>query len=114
MSDEAAVMPSETDSIVLGAAESAARIHGLRLAAPAKDFLLMKSVPTLEVLREKDELSSRRSEIERNTSDLIDYIVKNVKQGSTGPEITYSDLVEGISLFCRLFPHFIPFCVNAE
>ena len=113
MSDNAVMLPG-TDSIVLGAAEAAARSHGLTLAAPAKDYLLTKSAKSLSELEEKGELQSRRAEIERNTAALIKYIVENAKPGSIVSEITYGDLTAGLSLFCRLFPHSIPFCMKAE
>ena len=115
MSDtDTAVLPSETDSIVLGAAENAARSPGLQLAAPAKDYLLSRSERTLDAIRVKGELKSKRAEIERNTAELIKYIVDSAKPGSIVTEITYGDLLAGMSLFCRLFPHSIPFCVKAE
>jgi hypothetical protein len=95
-------------------AEAAARSHGLRLSAPAKDYLLTKSAKVLSELEEKGELKSRRAEIERNTAALIDHIVQNAKYGSIVNEITYGDLAAGLSLFCRLFPHSIPFCMKAE
>jgi hypothetical protein len=115
MSDtDIATMPSETDSIVLGAAENEARRHGLRLSAPAKDFLLARSVSSLDAIRASGQLNKKRTEIEDNTTKLIKYIVENAKPGSLVGEISYQDLVQGLSLFCRLFPHFIPFCVNAE
>jgi hypothetical protein len=108
MSDtEYAVKP--LDSIVLGAAEKAARNHGLTLSAPAKDFLLTKSVRSLNAIKE-DQIEEKRAEIERNTAQLIKYIVDNAEPGSLVGEISYQDLVHGLSLFCRLFPDFIPFC----
>ena len=113
MSDtEYATMPSEVDSIVLGAAENAARSHGLTLSAPAKDFLLTKSVRSLDAIKGKDQIQEKRAEIERNTAQLIKYIVDNAEPGSLVGEISYQDMVQGVSLFCRLFPDFIPFCTD--
>ncbi len=105
--------PAEVDSIVLGAAEDAAQSLGLRIAAPAKDFLLQKSLPALNKANEEGSLERRRQEIEKNTSALIRFIVTEQPKGEfAGPEITYQHLILGLSAFCRRYPDFYPFCTS--
>jgi hypothetical protein len=105
--------PAEVDSIVLGAAENTAQILGLTIAAPAKDFLLQKSLPALNKANEEGKLESRRQEIEKNTSALIHFIaIEQPTDEFAGPEITYQHLIAGLSAFCRRYPDFYPFCTS--
>lgn len=110
---EYAVEPSQVNSIVLGAAEKEASRLGFKIAPPALDLLLTRSLKTLNDANERGALEAIRSEVEHNTAQLIQYIVReqvDVRQANR--EITYQQMILGLSAFCELFPDFAPFCTK--
>ena len=103
--------PAELNSIILGAAQDETHRLGFTIAAPAQDFLLTKSLPTLNKANEDGTLEAKRAKIESNTVDLIRFIVKENFEPSTAVrEIEYQHLVAGLSVFCQHFPDWQPFC----
>jgi hypothetical protein len=102
--------PGEVDSIVLGAADNEVKRLGLTISPPAKDWLLQKSLRTLNDLNERAQLDSRRSEIERNTVSLIQLTFHEVLKDQRGERITVQHLEIALSAFCKRFKDFIPFC----
>jgi hypothetical protein len=100
----------EVDSIILGAAENEAIRLGLTMSPEAKDWLLRRSLRTLDELNERGELDERRSEIERNTSALIQQTFHGVLKSEPRAQITEQHLEICINGFCKKFKDFIPFC----
>ncbi|SRR5216684_5422164 len=102
--------PGEVDSIVLGAVDNECRRLGLSISAPAKDWLLQRSLRTLNALNERGQLDSHRSVIESNTSALVQYTFKETLKEQQGVRITVQHLEISLSAFCEKFKDFIPFC----
>jgi hypothetical protein len=97
------------DSIVLGAAENAARKADLVLSAPAKDYILRAARPLLDEALEQGKLEDRRKEAERSTQLLIEEIAR-LHLTSLDSDVT-SDLIDGaLERLCRKFPKLYPFC----
>ena len=103
---------SEVESIVLGTAENAAQRLGCFMSAPAKDLLLRHALPELDRENNEGRLESRRAEVERNTEQLIQYIVTEEISAAQTREITYQHMIQGLSAFCRKFPNLYPICTR--
>ena len=105
--------PALLNSIVLGAAETAAGGLGYTIQAPALDLLLRESLHALNEANEKGMFEAIRGQIEQNTAQLIQFIVRE-QIGVHQPTrvITFHHMTQGLSAFCRRFPYFIPFCTK--
>jgi len=65
----------------------------------------------LDAIRVKGESSQSVQKINATPPKLIKYIVDSASRVNCDRN-NYGDLLAGMSLFCRLFPHSIPFCVK--
>jgi hypothetical protein len=100
----------QIDSIVLGAAEDAARRENLVLSASAKNYILQAARPHLDAANERGELEHRRKEAERSTQLLIKEIARLHRTTSLDSDVT-SDLIDDVlERLCRKFPKLYPFC----
>jgi hypothetical protein len=103
---------SQVDSIILGAAERAARKEGVVLSAELKNNLLAVAQASLDrALEEKGTLQARRAQVEESTFDLIhEAAEEHRRSGNLDPELTWKVVDDVLDRFCRMYPKAYPFC----
>jgi hypothetical protein len=99
------------DSIVLGAAENAARKANLVLSPSAKHHLLRAARPSLDDANARGKLEAQRREAERSTELLVKEIARLYQtSGSAGSDVTSNMIDDALDRLCRRLPRLYPFC----
>jgi hypothetical protein len=100
------------DSIILGAADDGARQKGLRLSAPAKDYLLRAARRQLDAAVAAKNLEARREEAARSTGLLIEKLASRISTSSSKAEseVTTEMIGDALKGLCEYFPDLFPFC----
>jgi hypothetical protein len=106
--------PDQVNSVVLGAADSEAERLGIKISSPAREFLLRRSLPVLNVLNMSGELEGARNEIERNIVTLINAVFEQALNQRPGRTITVQHLTSIFEKICQKFPDLRPFCTKPD
>jgi hypothetical protein len=101
----------QVDSIVLGAAEDAARREGLVLSSEAKDYLLRAARPQLDAALDRGELEKLRTDAVQATVMLIEEVAElHRRSDAITSEISLGAIDDALEVLCSKVPYLYPIC----